>query len=173
MGHARHGGATSRDPVSSPLGLWQIQGRSVGLSWLAFPVTKGTAMVEIHDASAADGGPYALFGFIGIPPDAREDQATLKSHVEAQLIRLFGDKAAAPSALFIKDWAFDPLTATEADKAPLYAHPQYGMPSALAGLWDDKLLFAGTEVASQFGGYLEGALEAAGNTLRKLDADHG
>ena len=28
-------------------------------------------------------------------------------------------------------------------------------------LWDNRLMFAGTEVAAQFGGYLEGALEAA------------
>jgi monoamine oxidase len=31
----------------------------------------------------------------------------------------------------------------------------------LSGLWDNALVFGGTEVAPTFGGFLEGALEAA------------
>lgn len=127
-------------------------------------------MVEIHDASPAQGGPYALFGFIGIPPQGRSDMPLLRQHVIAQLVRLFGDAAAAPQKLLIKDWAFDPLTATALDQAPLYAHPTYRLPQQLQGLWQNRLLFAGTEVASQFGGYLEGALEAAENALDALNA---
>lgn len=126
-------------------------------------------MIEIHDASPAEGGPYALFGFIGIPPQARADEQVLRQHLQEQLIRLFGSKAAEPAKLYVKDWAFDPHTSTEADKAPLYAHPTYGLPRALSGLWDNTLHFGGTEVAPQFGGYVEGALEVAENVLRTLD----
>jgi monoamine oxidase len=122
-------------------------------------------MVEIHDASPAQGGPYALFGFIGVPPQARQDEQVLRQHLQAQLERLFGPQAAAPTQLYIKDWAFDPHTSTDADRAPLYAHPTYGLPLAMHGLWNGALHFAGTEVAPQFGGYLEGALEAAENVL--------
>lgn len=118
-------------------------------------------MVEIHDASPAIGGPYALFGFIGVPPSGRQNEQALRQHLLAQLTRLFGAQAADPKALILQDWAFDPWTATDADHAPLSAHPTYGMPPALAGLWDGTLHFAGTEVAPDFGGYLEGALEAA------------
>ena len=125
-------------------------------------------MVEIHDASPAEGGPYALFGFIGVPPHARADETQLRAHLKAQLGRLFGPKAATPDALFVKDWAFDSNTSTEADKAPLYAHPTYGLPHAMRGLWDGTLLFAGTEVAPEFGGYIEGALEAAENAFHAL-----
>ncbi|MEP3439843.1 MAG: FAD-dependent oxidoreductase [Sulfitobacter sp.] len=126
-------------------------------------------MVEIHDASPEHGGPYALFGFIGVPPQGRADEQTLRQHIGAQLKRLFGPAGAEPKHLFIKDWAFDPFTATKADLAPLYAHPSYGMPQALRGVWDDQLLFSGTETAPQFGGYIEGALEAAENVLRTLE----
>lgn len=49
-----------------------------------------------------------------------------------------------------------------------YAHPRYGLPPELTGLWQDRLLFAGTAVAPGFGGYLEGALEAAENVLDRL-----
>lgn len=125
-------------------------------------------MVEIHDASPADGGPYALFGFIGVPPQGRIDTVSLKQHVTAQLVRLFGPQAASPRQLWIKDWATDPNTATQADQAPLYAHPQYGLPLAMQDIWDGQLLFGGTEVAPTFGGYLEGALEAGDTVFAQL-----
>jgi monoamine oxidase len=125
-------------------------------------------MVEIHDASPAMGGRYGLFGFIGVPPEGRKDPPALRHHLTLQLAHIFGPKAAHPSALFVTDWAADRFTATAADSEPLYAHPTYGLPKALAALWDGNLHFAGTEVASQFGGYLEGALEAAEAALLKL-----
>ena len=128
-------------------------------------------MVEIHDASPATGGPYALFGFIGVPPRARRDPAALEQAVAAQFVRLFGPEAATPTALTIKDWAFDPHTATQADQQPLYAHPTYGLARSLQGLMDGRVIFAGTESAAQFGGYLEGALEAAENALVLLEQE--
>jgi len=125
-------------------------------------------MVEIHDASPAAGGPYALFGFIGVPPNSRIDERTLRLQLTNQLTRLFGPKAAAPAQLYVKDWAFDPYTSTTRDQEPMYAHPIYEMPPDLARLWDTDLHFSGTEVAAEFGGYLEGALEAAENVLKTL-----
>jgi len=128
-------------------------------------------MVEIHDASPATGGPYALFGFIGSPPQARMDENTLRQHLIAQLTRLFGSKATTPKQLFLKDWAFDPYTSTEADLAPMYAHPTYGYPHHMTDLWDNQLRFSGSEVAPEFGGYIEGALEAKENTLKSLESE--
>lgn len=138
--------------------------RDAGLSGTA--MSRMGPMVEIHDASPARGGPYALFGFIGVPPQGRRPVETLKDQIRAQLIRLFGDAAAVPAQLFVKDWAQDPHTSTDADLAPLYTHPTYALPDDLVELWGDSLLFAGTEVAPEFGGYLEGALEAAENVLK-------
>lgn len=140
--------------------------REAGLSGDA--TSRFGPMVEVHDASPNGGGPFALFGFIGTPPDARTDDLVLRQQVLAQLIRLFGAGAAEPAKLFVKDWAFDPLTSTSADKNPLFAHPTYGMLSTMRGLWDNRLHFAGTEVAPEFGGYLEGALEAAENAFHAL-----
>lgn len=140
--------------------------RNDGLSGDA--MSRTGPMVEVHDASPADGGPYALFGFIGVPPLGRADEQELRQHLLAQFGRLFGPQAAEPAKLYVKDWAFDPRTATAADQAPLYAHPTYGLSRAMVGLWDDTLHFGGTEVAPQFGGYIEGALEAAENVLAML-----
>ncbi len=66
-------------------------------------------MVEIHDASPATGGPYGLFGFIGVPPEARTDAPTLRHHITQQLVRLFGPDAAKPAQLYLKDWAKTPI----------------------------------------------------------------
>lgn len=145
--------------------LW----REAGLSGDA--TSRFGPMVEIHDASPAENGPYALFGFIGVPPKARLDEGRLRHQVTAQLGRLFGAQAAQPIQLSIKDWAEDPHTATEADKEPLFAHPVYGLPQSMLGLWDGRLHFAGTEVAREFGGYVEGALEAAETTLHQLNSE--
>lgn len=142
--------------------------REAGLSGDA--MSQRGPLAEVHDASPAQGGPYALFGFLGIPPQARQDHDHLWSAVLQQLTRLFGPQAGQPTQRYIKDWAFDPFTATAADQKPLYAHPTYGLPAALDGLWDGRLIFGGTEVAAQFGGYLEGAIEAAEQTFDRIKA---
>ncbi len=139
--------------------------RDAGLS--GDVMSRAGPMVEIHDASPATGGPYALFGFIGVPPDQRRDTQTLNRAILNQLHRCFGP-AAAPETLLLQDWAADPLTATDADARPVYAHPTYGLPPALQRIWDNRLFFSGSETAPTFGGYLEGALEAADHTARHL-----
>ncbi|MEM9433907.1 MAG: FAD-dependent oxidoreductase [Pseudomonadota bacterium] len=125
-------------------------------------------LVEIHDASPRSVGPYALFGFVGLRPEARQDLAVLQTAIRTQLGRLFGPEAATPKQLIVKDWAFDEFTSTAADLAPLHHHPRYGRPESLNNMWGNRLLFAGTEMASQFSGYLEGALEAAEAVYHQL-----
>jgi monoamine oxidase len=43
----------------------------------------------------------------------------------------------------------------------MYKHPTYGLPLSAKNLCDNCLFFEATEIAPGFGGYLEGALEAA------------
>lgn len=140
--------------------------REAGLSGDA--MSRRGPMVEIHDASPATGGPSALFGFIGVPAAARQDSDALKEALRDQLGRLFGPEAANPAKLLLKDWARDVFTATDLDQRPLHAHPHYGLPAALSDLWDGRLILSGTETAAQFGGYLEGALEAADTVYARL-----
>ncbi|WP_299592718.1 FAD-dependent oxidoreductase [uncultured Tateyamaria sp.] len=140
--------------------------RDAGLSGDA--MSRRGPLAEIHDASPASDGPFALFGFIGVPANARGDVDQLRTHVLAQLVRLFGKEAETPRQLLIKDWAYDPLTSTAADQKPLFAHPSYRLSTAMTGLFDGRLILSGTETAAQFGGYLEGALEAAENALDQI-----
>jgi monoamine oxidase len=125
-------------------------------------------LMEVHDASPCEGGPYALFGFIGLPAKARTDAIALRRACRQQLGRLFGPQVAQPIDLILKDWAQDVLTAVPRDQAPLSQHPEYGLPEALSHLCDGRLLLGSTETASQFGGYLEGALEAAERCIGQI-----
>lgn len=138
--------------------------REQGLSGDA--MSRRGPLAEIHDASPSDGGPFALFGFVGVSAEARSKADFLDS-VRAQLIRLFGE-AGAPQALHLQDWAREARTATQLDRQPLHGHPDYGMPTALREVWDSSLIFASSEVAADFGGYLEGALVAAESAARRL-----
>lgn len=140
--------------------------RNAGLSGDA--MSQRGPMVEIHDASPKAGGPYALFGFIGIPAHMRGDAQALRQAVTNQFSRLFGPDAPAPQDVLIRDWATEAHTSTEADIAPQHSHPHYGLPVGLQDIWGEALLFSGTETATDFGGYLEGALEAAEATFRTL-----
>ena len=81
---------------------------------------------------------------------------------------MFGPALADPLDVIVKDWAEDSATATPADNATT-SHPHYGMPSSIAALADQDLLFASTEMASQFGGFIEGALEASAAALQQLN----
>lgn len=119
-------------------------------------------LAEIHDASPKSGGPYALFGFVGLPASQRSNHSSeIQSAAVAQLVRMFGEEAAQPVSTHFKDWAFDPLTATELDRDVPRTHASGGRDLVFLPEYD--VLWAGTETASNFNhsnGYLEGAVEA-------------
>jgi monoamine oxidase len=138
--------------------------REAGLSGDASSQTG--PLSEIHDASPDQGGPFALFGFVGVPSHlrARKDDAVIAAAI-AQLARLFGAEAARPLHVFYQDWAQIAPIAAPKDRAPLDHHPLYGRPAALTNLWQGSLTIASTEMAEVFGGYLEGALVTADSVL--------
>jgi monoamine oxidase len=124
---------------------------------------------EIHDASMP-GGSAALFGFLGVPARVRQGipEDVLRSHCRAQLARLFGPRAAAPKAEFLKDWAQDTYTATAADGDSPGRHPEAPATGASVGPWAGRLIGIGSEWSLQFPGYLAGAIEAASHGVQSL-----
>jgi len=127
-------------------------------------------MHEIHDASPKQGGPYALFGFMGVAAPNRGDEEHLKSAAIEQLVRLFGEQAATPLGVYYKDWAQDTLTATVLDQEMLTSHPTNDIEHVCEAGWDNRLIWSGTETSmGRFNGYLEGALEASAKTVACLD----
>ena len=116
---------------------------------------------EIHDASPEIGS-GALFGFFGMPVSTRRKlgEDKVEELVIDQLVRLFGTSAQNVKTILYKDWANDSDTAVEEDMTPLREFPSYGQ-LPIVGEWEKKIIFAGTETNSQFGGHLEGALLSA------------
>jgi len=126
-------------------------------------------MVEIHDASPAEGGPFALFGFVGVPADIRNShREEIEQTALAQLTSLFGPKMANPRALILQDWATLPEIARAQDREAARSHFSYGLPSNLSTLSTRGIHFGSTETARGFGGFLEGALEAAERVTQQL-----
>lgn len=126
-------------------------------------------MVEIHDASPMEGAPYGLFGFVGVPADARiAHKDALLAAAVAQLTALFGAEMAEPREIFLQDWATIRDIARPADRSPVRHHPAYGLHATLKSLTEQGVHFSATETAQSFGGFLEGALEAAEAVAARL-----
>ncbi|WP_300033119.1 FAD-dependent oxidoreductase [uncultured Roseobacter sp.] len=141
--------------------------REAGLSGDA--ISQRGPMVEIHDASPADGSGFALFGFVGVPAAARaEHQAEILHLAQEQLVALFGPQMAKGVTLHMEDWAQNPHVATAADHIPPAQHPAYGTPHELRDVWDGRMIFASSEMGEDFGGFLEGALEAAEQAAARI-----
>lgn len=116
---------------------------------------------EIHDGSNDEQPPYGLTGFVGVPAAQRHDHKTVTQAILEQLALIYGNPADSPATFFYKDWAREQFTSTQLDQPPMYAHPLYNPPAGQTSFWDNIIHFAGTETATQHGGYLEGALTAA------------
>lgn len=118
-------------------------------------------MVEMHDATTASGG-AALFGFLGVGAQQRAalGEEALTVACLAQFERVFGSEARSPVATLLKDWAADPLTASEAD-AVAGGHVVSNDAPWVTGRWAECLTLAGSETSPSEAGYLSGAVTAA------------
>ncbi|OIQ44150.1 MAG: hypothetical protein BM558_08985 [Roseobacter sp. MedPE-SW] len=149
--------------------------REEGLSGDA--LSQAGPLAEIHDASPPQvelgrDAPAALFGFVGLPPQARHGQKEdLPQAALTQLGRLFGSKAAQPITVAYQDWAQEAYTATSLDQSPASQHAAYGLPASLQNLWQGRLAFCVSELAPDTGGYLEGALAAAEHQAELLQRE--
>jgi monoamine oxidase len=143
--------------------FWRERGLSGGARSSAGP------MGEIHDISIP-GRHAALFGFLGVPAQVRRQvgDEVLRMHCRAQLVRLFGEPAGAPLGDALKDWANDPLTATDEDQDAAGHHATAPPSGADNGVWQGRLIGIGSEWSPQFPGYLAGAVDAAERGLRQI-----
>ncbi len=141
--------------------FWRQQGLSGDV------ISRRGPLAEIHDISPPQGGPYALFGFLGLDAAGRAalGQDGVIAAARRQLVEVFGAPADTPLALHLKDWSDDPFTAAPADAAPPAerpaAHPAYGMPDLPLGPWSGRLAFIATETDRENGGLIEGAIARA------------
>ena len=137
--------------------MWQPFWRDAGLAGAA--LSHAGPFCEFHDHSGPNGDQAALFGFA---PAARLGGASpeeIAVGFERHVLRLFGPSAPAPDELLIADWSNDPFTAA-GDAATPSRSWYHGTPVLRLPHIDNRLIFASTETASAFAGYLEGAVLA-------------
>lgn len=143
--------------------FWREAGLSGRLASQTGPI------VEAHDHSGPDGSPAALFGFIGWPHAVRRQVgADLKHAVHAQLKHCFGADSPDPIAIHIEDWATNPLVAAPADLTGPMAHPQVGPEVLRRPHADQRIRFTGSETARRSPGLIEGAFDAAEQTVADI-----
>ena len=89
-----------------------------------------------------------------------------KENVLRQLSELLGKEAGQPIAYFDKIWNDEYLL----KGSPLIERPHQnnGHPLLQIDYMEGKLLFCGTETASEFPGYMEGAVDAAIRVANKI-----
>jgi monoamine oxidase len=163
--------------------FWHEAGHT-GNAWVSHPQAM---LCEVFDAcgppsDAVDAARReqgaALVGFAAIGAAQRPGfELAREMLLLSQMVQLFGPQAddpADPPELFWQDWATEPATCCASDIADegvgAGGHPPYGDPALSLPHWNARLFFAGTETASQGGGYLEGALVAAARVRRQINA---
>lgn len=137
--------------------------REMGLS--GDGISRSGPLMEIHDASPHGAKTGALFGFVSVPSGSQaRERSTLINNAIPQLEAMFGAQASNPVDVLFKDWANECFTASNDDKASVQ-HPLYGRSTVLAQLANEGLIFSSAEIGTQFGGLLEGALEAVEGSM--------
>ncbi|EFL91054.1 FAD-dependent oxidoreductase [Ahrensia sp. R2A130] len=118
-------------------------------------------MVEVHDHCGPEASPAALFGFLGVPPEARQNNRDeLRTAIIDQLINCFGPAASEPKHLHIEDWAQNPFICADQDGNGPGNHPSVLTPALRGGFAGNRIRFAVAETATQSPGLIDGALEA-------------
>jgi monoamine oxidase len=142
--------------------------REAELPGKAFADHSRAVLGEIHDACNGASTGAALEGFVSLPPALRSAYRNgLPLLLRSQLAQIFGHEAQRGEKHF-QDWASETFTCSSLDRSAPGEAPRCGAPLLQSAHWEDKLFFGGTETARYGGGYMEGALEAAGRICQAL-----
>lgn len=114
-------------------------------------------VTELYDHSG--GGKFALKGFMNSAYHA-VSAAQRRSLVLDQLRRIYGDVADACTDYHEQAWSNEPLTYTPYDR-PVIPHQHNGHPELRKPIFSGRFLLSGSETASVYPGYMEGAVHRA------------
>lgn len=115
-------------------------------------------VVEMYDHTNFEEDKYGFTGFLNSGA-SRFSTEVRKENVLRQLSELFGDEAGQPTTYVDKVWNDEfILKGNPVIERP---HQNNGHPLLQTDYMNGKLLFCGTETASEFPGYMDGAVEAA------------
>ncbi|ADB38768.1 flavin monoamine oxidase family protein [Spirosoma linguale] len=122
-------------------------------------------VTEMYDHTNVEQDRFGFTGFLN-GGAASFSSETRQEFVLRQLGELFGPKAAEPNAYMDKVWNDEYVLA--GNPVVLRPHQHNGHPALQAGYMDGHLHFCGTETASAFAGYMEGAVIAAQSVAERL-----
>ena len=143
--------------------FWREQGFSGRIASQVGP------LVEAHDHAATNGTPAALFGFMGVPYNVREQhRQELPAAISAQLMRVFGDTAAEPMQVHIEDWANNAWICSRDEQTGGGQQPSVLAKITRETFMQDRLHFAVSETSTISPGLIEGALHAGESTAQRI-----
>ncbi|WP_025667369.1 flavin monoamine oxidase family protein [Aquimarina megaterium] len=123
-------------------------------------------ITELYDHSNHRNTKYALKGFLQNEMYL-ETKKNRKSKVIRQLQKLFGDAALEYSQYKEEIWRQESNTFNDSEHF-IFPHQNNGHPIYQKVFFDNSLFIAGAETATQFGGYMEGAVKSAQSIYQKL-----
>ncbi|MEO6348870.1 MAG: FAD-dependent oxidoreductase [Aquaticitalea sp.] len=128
-------------------------------------------ITELYDHCNHERTKYALCGFIN-PSFKQLNYKDRRAKVIEQLKIIFGVKAGAFINYEECIWSHEKHT-FEASELLLYPHQNNGSPIFSNSFFDNRLLISSSESASEFAGYMDGAVYSANVTAEKIINQHG
>lgn len=122
-------------------------------------------ILEMYDHTNFEENKFGFTGFLN-GGAANYSPEVRKEFVLKQLAELLGEKMLKPAAYFDKVWTDEfVLAGNQTIQRP---HQNNGHPVFQQSYLNGKLFFAGTETATEFPGYMEGAIRSAKKIVDKI-----
>lgn len=157
-------GAVVKILIRYPRPFWRKRGQSGSIMW------REPRGFFACDVSRGD-GKGAIVVFIGGPAASRwheEGEAALRAFLIDQLTVALGEEASRPSEIELRDWVDDAWTGGAYSDVIVDLHSADAEDVLREGL--PNLQFAASELALSFPGYIEGAIVAGKEIVRKLQS---
>jgi monoamine oxidase len=159
-------GAIIKAAVAYPEAFWRTRGFSGQVA------TDDDVLGIVMDDVQEDDGPPVLLCFIEGPHAlalSGTDKQLRREKVIASLVRFFGPEAATPLAYDDNDWMIEPWTHGYVGTMPPGVMTRYG--HALREPCG-RIHWAGSETATEWAGYIEGALRSGVRAAAEVAARH-
>ncbi|WP_430907603.1 flavin monoamine oxidase family protein [Maribacter sp. 2-571] len=140
--------------------FWRAKGLSGTL------IGQTGAVTELYDHSDASNRYYALMGFIneGLRVFSETER---KKRILHYLATYLGEEVNTYTTYEEKDWSQDRHTSEETEQTG-YDSLSYGNVLFQRGYLNNSLVFSGTETASSYGGYMDGAISSGIRAAKQL-----
>ncbi len=122
-------------------------------------------ITEMYDHTNFEENKFGFTGFLS-GGAASYSQEVRREFVLKQLRELLGEKACEPIAYFDKIWTDEYISGGKQDVH--WPHQNNGHPLLQQSYLNGRLFFSGTETATTFPGYMEGAVISAKRVTEKL-----